>query len=288
MKTAVLETLPLHLLKTFCVFAEIGRVEEAAQRLGVTQASVSLQLKKLEEEVGQTLFKTVGRKKLLSEFARDLFQSIAPPFKELELRLKEVSKFQLPLDQRILRIGCRQDFISRVSPIIRFPGQVQISSMTTANALRALKNDEVDVAIAANPQITGEWIAKKIFTDNPVLIANPKILKSRSWDTLNTQNLQHPAIAFRKPAPFLSEVMEKSGAGEKNLKIKAYCEDWFSIIEMVKNFSSWSVLPRKYPGLSENLTVIDIPSKVLEPLSVYAVYGKEWRGLSIMPTQRLA
>ena len=95
MKSAAFETLSLNLLKTFCVFAEVGKVEETAQKLKITQASVSLQLKKLEEETGQILFKTVGRKKLLSSFARDLFQSIAPPLIELEHRLKEVSKTQV-------------------------------------------------------------------------------------------------------------------------------------------------------------------------------------------------
>lgn len=40
MKSAGFDMLPLHLLKTFCVFAETGRVEEAARRLQITQASV--------------------------------------------------------------------------------------------------------------------------------------------------------------------------------------------------------------------------------------------------------
>ena len=284
MKSAAFETLSLNLLKTFCVFAEVGKVEDTAQRLGITQASVSLQLKKLEEETGQTLFKTVGRKKLMSSFARDLFQSIAPPLRELEHRLKEVSKTQLPMDQRILRIGCRHDLIKRVTPLIEFPGQVLLSSMSSVAALSALRNDDIDVAVVPDPQIKGDWLYKKIFVDQPVLIANPKILKSRSWDQLGTQLFKFPAVGYKKPAPFLSEVVDKLGGKPSDLKVKLYCEDWISIIDSVRKTSSWSVLPRFYKGELDEITSIEIPQKVLPSRNIFSVYSKQWKGLPLFKT----
>jgi DNA-binding transcriptional LysR family regulator len=281
MKAASFETLSLNLLKTFCVFAETGKVEDTAQRLRITQASVSLQLKKLEEETGQNLFKTVGRKKLLTSFARDLFQSIAPPLSELEHRLKEVSKTRVPLEQRLLRIGCRHELIKRVQPLINFPGQIYLSGMSSQEALVALRNDEIDIAIVPDPQIKGDWYSKKIFVDQPVLIANPKVLRSKSWNSIGAEIFKYPAIAYKKPEPYLNEIVEKLGGNSSNLKIKLYCEDWLSIIDTVKRALAWSVVPRTYNDLFDHLTVIEVPPKVLPTSHVYAVYSKEWRGLNL-------
>ena len=279
MKSAAFETLSLNLLKTFCVFAEVGKVEETALKLGITQASVSLQLKKLEEETGQNLFKTVGRKKMMSSFARDLFQSIAPPLHELERRLKEVSKTQLPADQRVLRIGCRQDLIKRLTPMIHFPGQVILNGMTSTEALAALRNDDIDVAVVPDPQIKGDWFLKKLFIDQPVLIANPKILKGRNWGNVTTQLLKHSAVAYKKPAASLFEVVDKLGGKSSDLKIKLYCEDWLSIIDSVRSTPVWSVLPRAYKGELENLTTIEVPQRVLPVSSIYSVSGSQWRSI---------
>jgi DNA-binding transcriptional LysR family regulator len=281
MKSASFETLSLNLLKTFCVFAQVGKVEDAAQKLGITQASVSLQLKKLEEEAGQTLFKTIGRKKLLSSFARDLFHSIAPPLLELEHRLKEVSKTQVPLSQRTLRIGCRHELIKRLTPLVQFPGEVFISGMTSFEALSAIRNDEIDIAVVPNPKITGKWYSRKLFSDQPQFIANPKIFKGKDWERLTPQILKHPAIAYKKSKPFLNEVVESLGENSSDIKVKLYCEDWDSIVQEVKTSPTWSVLPRYYEGLLEGLTVIEVPKKVLPLIPIYSVYSKEWRNIPI-------
>ncbi len=286
MKSAQLQTLSLNLLKTFCVFAEIGKVEGAAQRLRITQASVSLQLKKIEDETGQILFKTVGRKKVLTSFARDLFQSIAPPLRELEDRLKEVSKIKILPEQRIVRIGCRQEIIKRVSRLIHFPGQIQLSGMSNEKALTALKNDEIDIAIIPNPPAGGDWNIKKLFIDQPVLIANPKILKSCTWESVGKQLFKSPAIAYKKPAPFLNEVVENLGGKSKDVKINLFCEDWLTIIDSVKCSDSWSVLPRRFKTETSGLTVVEIPQKVLKANVFYSVQHKNWSGTSIFNSEK--
>ena len=66
-------------LKTFIAIIETGSLVKASERLNVTQSSVTMRLKALEEEVGQTLIirqksgvsLTAAGTKLLS-YARDI------------------------------------------------------------------------------------------------------------------------------------------------------------------------------------------------------------------------
>ncbi len=54
------------LLQTFVAIAETGRFTEAAKRVGRTQSAVSMQIKRLEETIGRSLFVRDGRSVKLS------------------------------------------------------------------------------------------------------------------------------------------------------------------------------------------------------------------------------
>ena len=53
--------LDLNLLKTFTVIAETGSLSRSASRIGLTQAAVSLQVKRLERLLNQQLLERTGR-----------------------------------------------------------------------------------------------------------------------------------------------------------------------------------------------------------------------------------
>ena len=56
-------TAPLDLdqLQSFCAIADCGSFTEAARRVNKTQSAVSMQIKRLEERLGQTLLTRDGR-----------------------------------------------------------------------------------------------------------------------------------------------------------------------------------------------------------------------------------
>jgi len=63
----VLTNLDMDVLRTLAVAMERGSFAQAAQRLGRSQSAVSLQMRKLEGQVGQTLFRKAGRGLALTE-----------------------------------------------------------------------------------------------------------------------------------------------------------------------------------------------------------------------------
>ena len=59
-----LTNLDMDVLRTFVTGTELGSFAKAATRLGRSQSAISLQLKRLEEQVGESLFRKEGAGKV--------------------------------------------------------------------------------------------------------------------------------------------------------------------------------------------------------------------------------
>ena len=93
-----------HHLRYFLVVAREGSVTRAAELLNVAQASISIQLKQLEDYLGQPLFLRQGRNLVLSEAGQ-----MALDYAELIFRtgdeLLDVIKHQISQKKQIVRVG---------------------------------------------------------------------------------------------------------------------------------------------------------------------------------------
>lgn len=268
MKAIDPSSISLDLLRTLVVFSEAGTVEAAAQKLKMTQAGVSLQLKKLEEQVGGTLFRTLGRKKALTDLARDLCRSVAPPLSDLEKRLAEVRRRSGDPGARVLRFGGRSEILSRVLDVFDDPGQMVLRSMTSAEAVSALRDDQIDVALLADPPVSGEFISRFLFQEN-IVVAVPW-----EWSASPAAVLEKPAAAYKTDPPYLREVAVHWGGG---LNIKYVCEDWLAIGKLVSQGRAWSAMPASL--VPAGVQQIEIPEKVVAPVRFHAVYGRHLKGL---------
>ena len=54
-------------LRTFQAVVDQGSYQRAAERLGYTQSTITVQIQQLEEELGVPLFERVGRRMVLTE-----------------------------------------------------------------------------------------------------------------------------------------------------------------------------------------------------------------------------
>ena len=67
-----MNTLSIDQLRSFIMIADQGSYTKAAEKLFRTQPAISLQMKRLEEQVGAPLFARVGRESRLTEAGRML------------------------------------------------------------------------------------------------------------------------------------------------------------------------------------------------------------------------
>ncbi len=175
-----------NLLKTFIEIADCGNLTHAAARLNRSQSAISVQVRRLEEELETTLFVREGKGMSLSPSGEKLLPVARRSLFELS---KVQSLFATPLNGRI-RVGIPDDFDEGVleKALTEFslsnPGvDVIATSGCTARFPQAIQKGELDIAVcSAASVVPGEvfreqqavWAASKamhIGPNDPVPLA---------------------------------------------------------------------------------------------------------------------
>lgn len=150
-------TVPLEsdLLRTFLAVAETGNVTRAAEHVGRTQSAVSMQVRRLEEGVGEALFTRGPRGVALTPRGDQLL-----PYARRVVGLLDETAVAIrttPLDGPV-RIGVPEEWGQTILPRAlaafaeRHPAvEVTVRSATSVKQLAALDKDQLDLVVAYVP-----------------------------------------------------------------------------------------------------------------------------------------
>jgi DNA-binding transcriptional LysR family regulator len=144
-------TLDLDVLRTFVTGHDLGSFAAAAERLGRSQSALSLQLRKLEAEAGQTLLRKDGRRLALTP-AGEVMLSYAR--RMIELNDEALTAVRGVAVEGWVRLGMAQDFAESWLPSLlgRFarahPG-VRVEARVDRGAVlaTAVAKGELDLAL---------------------------------------------------------------------------------------------------------------------------------------------
>ena len=153
------------LLRIFVAVAQSGNVTHASERLGRTQSAISMQVRKLEDSIGATLFERGPRGVTLTADGKRLL-----PYARRIVGLVDETTAAMrsaPLDGPV-RVGIPEEYNQTILPnaLVAFaeahPGiEVTVLCGYTAQQLAALEADELDLAIIFDwcDGVTGELLA---------------------------------------------------------------------------------------------------------------------------------
>ncbi|MEM9280901.1 MAG: LysR family transcriptional regulator [Verrucomicrobiota bacterium] len=145
-----------HHLRYFRAIANEGTLTGAARKLGVSQSSLSVQLRQLEESLGQTLFHRESKSLLLTESGRIALDYAESIFRSGE-ELVSVLSNQPVGNRRVLRVGsvatlsrnfqmqCLRPFVGRNEV------ELVLRSGSLSELLRQLKAHTLDVVLSNLP-----------------------------------------------------------------------------------------------------------------------------------------
>ncbi|WP_197727621.1 LysR family transcriptional regulator [Rhizobium leguminosarum] len=149
-------------LRTFVAIAETGNFSTAAEAVFRTPSAVSMQIKKLEEQLGATLFLRDARSvsltrhgEMLLSYARNM----------LALSNEAVSRFIMPELSGVVRLGAPEDIGERLLPSIlksfaeSYPGiMVDVTIDMSIGLKKRMEEQRLDLALincATRPFPTG-------------------------------------------------------------------------------------------------------------------------------------
>lgn len=165
-------------LQYFVALADLRNFSRAAEACFVTQPTLSIQIRKLEEQLGVQLIERAPRKIMLTEVGIDIAERAREIIHDVE-QLKAIARRATDPGTGILRLGIFPTLapylLPHIVPSIRktFPKlQLQMFEEKTADVLRLLKRGKLDAGILALP-IEGEQLCFEVLFDEPFFAAMP-------------------------------------------------------------------------------------------------------------------
>jgi DNA-binding transcriptional LysR family regulator len=164
-------------LRAFQQVARSGSVTLAAEKLFLSQPSVSLQLQALERELGVTLFERLGSSMKLTPQGDVLYQ-IAQPLVEGIDQLEETFAAAFGhIDSGEINIGAGESTILYImpEPVRRFTRahpnvRLKMQNVTGRDGLRMLRADEIDFAVGSMLEGADDIQYEPVVTYDPMLI----------------------------------------------------------------------------------------------------------------------
>ena len=187
---------PIDLLKTFLAIIDTGGFTNAGQVVHRTQSAISMQIKRLEETVGQPLFERSGR-----SFTLTAEGELLAPYARRMLKLHEeaVSAMIQPEMVGQLRIGTPDDYALQFLPGIlaqfarAYPRvQVTVRCEPSSHLAPALANGEMDLTL-----LTGD-----IYRDMGDVVRNEPLVWAASAHHLVHEETPLPLAMFQSDCVF--------------------------------------------------------------------------------------
>jgi len=166
-------------LRAFCRAAQSGSISKAAERLQLSQPSVSLQIQALEKDLNTLLFERCGPKIRLTP-AGELLLEMAEPLVEGVEKLPDTFSARLgSVNAGSLDIASGEATLLYILPEIiksfssSYPQvDVKLHNVTGKDGMTLLRADDVDFAVGSMMDVPDDVIYHPIYSFKPALITS--------------------------------------------------------------------------------------------------------------------
>lgn len=275
----------------FHVAATEGSVKGAADRLGVTQPTVSEQIKQLERALGVILFERSTSGLRLTERGREAYEHTTSMFRAGERLVAALGTPPLPPPVQ-LRVGLSAAVARTVAadflmPVLAMPDcKPVIRTGDLLDILRDLRSHELDLAVCENEPMDAEQrglVCVALHRPTIVAIASPDITPVADWNNLSMlEHRQNSSFRWEVDAYLESNRLRPRGVAE--------LDDAFLMLEAVARGGFVAFVPKSVAhdaiatGRVRILASIDAGH-----VAVYAVYhGSDSHDLARRAVEQLA
>ena len=166
-------------LRYVVAVARTGNFSRAAEQCRVSQPSLSQQIQKLEEELGERLFDRMKRQTKLTSHGEAFVRRAVRILEEAEMALREAADARSLLSGT-LTIGVLPTIAPYLLPETigafaqKYPGvEIVVQEDTTAQLLKYLATYEIDFALASDPIEDSRFEVQELFTEELLLALPP-------------------------------------------------------------------------------------------------------------------
>jgi len=164
-------------LRAFCQVVRSGSITKAAERLFLSQPSITLQIQALERELEVTLFERRGPNLKLTPSGESLYMLAGPLVDGMDGLQENFAAHHGLLESGELNIGAGESTILYILPeaVRRFVAahprvKLRINNVTGRDGLKMLRADEIDFAVGSMLDMPDDLTYQQVVTYDPALI----------------------------------------------------------------------------------------------------------------------
>jgi LysR family hydrogen peroxide-inducible transcriptional activator len=200
----------MHQLRYVVAVAGTGNFSRAAEECHVSQPSLSQQIQKLEDELGQRLFDRMKRAVKLTPEGEAFLPHAVRILEEADAARREAAD-----GRHLLRGTLTLGVLPTIAPYLlpgalaeftgKFPGvQITVEEDTTSRLLALALRCEIDFALASNPIHDERFEVRELFVEELLLALPPRHPLSRKR-TVNVKDLADERLIVMKEGHCLGD-----------------------------------------------------------------------------------
>ena len=238
-------------MKIFIEVYQTGSVTKAAEKLFVTQPSVTRAIQELERYYGTALFERINRRLCITEAGKQLYGyalHIVDSFDRMEKSLRNWDELG------VLRVGASATLGSMLLPRVlkeyqsTHPGLTVKATVTNGTKLQAmLEHNELDFALIEG-NVTGENLVSEVLCEDRLILLLPP-----GSELLTREKLLLSDLA---PYPFL--LREKESVC-RNLLDHLFALHHLTVTPLMESVSSHAIVQ----GVHEGLGISFLPERLV-------------------------
>lgn len=202
----------LHQLKVFVEVADQGSITKAAEALHLTQPAVSIQLKKLQDQLEIPIIEVISRKVYLTDFGKEIAKASRKILRETDLIQTTRSSYLglLSGDLKISIVSTAKYIMPYfLTDFLKMHPQVKLTMDVTnkATVLEHLNDNSVDFAlVSVLPENLS--VEKQDLMSNRLYLVR-KATVAKTLPKLNLKDLQNENFVFREKGSATRQAMEQ-------------------------------------------------------------------------------
>ncbi|GLC96478.1 LysR family transcriptional regulator [Cupriavidus sp. TA19] len=199
-------------LESFLTIAKLGSFAAAAERLHVTQSTISARIQELEETLGVALFDRSQRQVHLTPKGRDLIayaQQVSDLFAEIKEQIASTNSMT-----GVVRVGVTElvalTWLSNFAKLVRkeYPGiLLEFAVGLNPFLLEGIRNGELDIAVIAGPTSDTELCASHLGNVHFYWMCGSTFELPEG--TLNARDLRKLPIIYQGTDSFTTQVTNR-------------------------------------------------------------------------------
>lgn len=266
-------------MQYFTAVCEYGTISKSAEMLHISQPSISLAIKDLEEQFGVALFDRENKRFQLSQEGKYMYEvtkNILTQINALEVQMKELGKnrnqlcISVPILTGMFMLNFFMNNFRKTYPDIHFI----IRQYNSPKAFKSLDDGSCDVSIIVDEdKLPGNLEKRPIFSSEFVFCINPDHPLARE-KTVNLVDLKNEPIILSQENSYMAKILKTEFYNANSVpNILMYGVELSLIRNLVSSGQAGTFLIKELADTWPEITTIPLKERI--PITFSLVWRKD-------------